>query len=120
MAKYPPAFGMIGTVVGLIALMASIGGNIDMSSIGTYMAVALTTTLYGLALSNFIFKPIADNMEMGSSRSLRARQMILESMILVKHRASLLVIQDTLNSFLPITENIDIMSTHAKEANDAA
>lgn len=108
MSKYPPAFGMVGTVVGLIALMSSMGGeSVDMAKIGAYMAVALTTTLYGLMISNFIFSPIADNLEIGTKENLKVRQLVMETAILVKHRASLLVIQDTINSLMPPREAID-------------
>ncbi len=118
-AKYPPAFGMVGTVVGLIALMATIGGqDVDMSKIGGYMAIALTTTLYGLMIANFFFKPVSDNLEIGSKVNMKTRQLILETIILIKSRASLLVIQDTINSLLPPRENISYigMSSGAKRA----
>lgn len=106
-AKYPPAFGMVGTVVGLIALMATLGGdNVDMSQIGNYMAIALTTTLYGLMISNFFFKPVADNLEIGSKVNMKVRQLVMETTLLVKSRASLLSIQDTINSLVPPRETI--------------
>lgn len=106
-SKYPPAFGMVGTVVGLIALMATIGGqDVDMSKIGGYMAIALTTTLYGLMIANFFFKPASDNLEIGSKVNMKVRQLILETILLVKARTSLLVIQDRLNSLLPPRENV--------------
>lgn len=101
-AKYPPAFGMVGTVVGLIALMATIGGSeVDMTKIGGYMAIALTTTLYGLMIANFFFKPISDNLELGSKINMKTRQLVMETVILIKARASLLIIQDTINSLIP-------------------
>jgi len=116
MSKYPPAFGMIGTVVGLIALMASMGGEVDMANIGNYMAIALTTTLYGLIIANFIFKPISDNLEIGGKQNLKTRQIILESAILLRNNASLLVIQDTINSLVPPREAIDYIGGGAKSA----
>lgn len=106
-AKYPPAFGMVGTVVGLIALMATIGGEeVDMSKIGGYMAIALTTTLYGLMIANFFFKPISDNLELGSKINLKTRQLVMETVLLIKGRASLLTIQDTINSLIPPRETV--------------
>lgn len=112
MSKYPPAFGMIGTVVGLIALMANMGGaEVDMAEIGGYMAIALTTTLYGLMIANFVFKPISDNLEIGGKENLKTRQLILETAILVKNGASLLVIQDTINSLLPPREAVNYIGS---------
>jgi chemotaxis protein MotA len=101
-SKYPPTFGMYGTVVGLIALMATIGGDtVDMKKIGGYMAIALTTTLYGIMIANFMFKPISDNLEIGSKINMKVRQLVLETVLLIKARASLLIIQDTINSQIP-------------------
>ena len=57
MATFAPAFGMIGTLVGLVIMLGNMGG--DPSSIGAGMAVALITTLYGVLLANLILKPAA-------------------------------------------------------------
>lgn len=102
MAKYPPAFGMIGTVIGLITLMSSIGGESGSAGdIGKYMAIALTTTLYGLVLANFIFKPISDNLENSSVQKMKMRHLIMEVCILIKARRPLVVVQDAINSLIP-------------------
>ena len=50
LAKFPPAFGMIGTTMGMIALLANLGGEDALKLIGPAMAVALITTLYGALL----------------------------------------------------------------------
>jgi len=113
MSKYPPAFGMIGTVVGLIALMANMGGaDVDMAEIGGYMAIALTTTLYGLMIANFVFKPISDNLEINGKENLKTRQLILETALLIKNEASLLIIQDTINSLLPPREAVNYIGSN--------
>lgn len=116
MVKYPPAFGMIGTVIGLIAMMASIKGD-GMKDIGVNMAIALTTTLYGLLIANFIFKPLADNLAGRSERNLTLRNLVMECMILAKEKKSLVVIQDLANSFLTSDDNISIFG---KEGDRAA
>jgi len=104
MAKHPPSFGMIGTVVGLIALMSKLGvesssGGVD--NIGPYLAVALTTTLYGLMISSFVFRPIADNLEIRTIQNMRMREMVLEVGLLIKEKVSYLAIQDTVNALVP-------------------
>jgi chemotaxis protein MotA len=120
-AKYPPAFGMVGTVVGLIALMATLGGdNVDMSQIGNYMAIALTTTLYGLMIANFFFKPVSDNLEIGSKVNMKVRQLVMESCLLIKNRVSLLIIQDTINSLIPPRERISSIGAASGGAKRAA
>ena len=58
MASFAPAFGMIGTLVGLINMMQYLGDG-NMASIGQQLAVALITTFYGILLANLIFKPVA-------------------------------------------------------------
>ena len=109
MSKYPPAFGMVGTVVGLIALMASLGSGNDMSFIGQGMAVALTTTLYGLSISNFIFKPLSDNFQMRAGRNLKTREMIHCVVKVIQEKGSLLVIQDSVNAYLSVADQVNIL-----------
>lgn len=102
MSKYPPAFGMVGTVIGLITLMGSLdSSDAGAGGIGGYMAIALTTTLYGLVLSNFLFKPISDNLENSSNQKVKLRNMIMEVSLLIKAKSPLVVIQDTINSLVP-------------------
>jgi chemotaxis protein MotA len=109
MAKHPPSFGMIGTVVGLIALMSQLGGGeAGLEKIGPYLAVALTTTLYGLMISSFIFRPIADNLEIKIQNNMKQRLMILEVALLIKNKASQMVIQDTINALLPPRHQIKL------------
>src|SRR5690625_5439382 len=62
MASYAPAFGMIGTLIGLVNLMFLLGDG-DITAIGQQMALALMTTFYGVLLSNLIFKPVAVKLE---------------------------------------------------------
>jgi len=115
-SKYPPAFGMIGTVTGLIALMSKIGGSSDMSQTGYSMAIALTTTLYGLVLSNFVLKPIADNIEKRAEDNFLRRRMILKVVPLFQQNASIILIQDLINSFLQAKDFIEIQDVGGKNA----
>jgi chemotaxis protein MotA len=116
MVKYPPAFGMIGTVIGLIAMMVGMSSSAGMENVGPSMAIALTTTLYGLLISNFIFKPIADNLAGRSERNLTLRNMVMECMILANEKKSLIIIQDVANSFLTFDDNISIFEAENKRA----
>ncbi len=108
LVKYPPAFGMLGTVIGLIAMMAGMNSENGMKDIGINMAVALTTTLYGLLISNFMFKPIADNLAGRSERNFTLRNMVMECMIMAKEKKSVIIIQDVANSFLTAQDTISI------------
>ena len=62
MASFAPAFGMVGTLIGLVNLMFLLGDG-DMASIGRQMAIALITTFYGVLLANLVFKPVAVKLE---------------------------------------------------------
>ena len=62
MAKFPPAFGMMGTVLGLIALLQSLGNPDAKSQIGPAMAIALVTTLYGIAINNLAIIPMGESL----------------------------------------------------------
>ena len=61
LSKYPPALGMTGTVVGLVSLFSTLG-NDDASQIGPALALAMTATFFGLALTNFFINPLADRL----------------------------------------------------------
>src|SRR5699024_4372959 len=58
--EYAPAWGMIGTLIGLVLMLSSLD---DPSSLGPNMAVALLTTLYGTVLANLVFVPMASKLE---------------------------------------------------------
>src|SRR5690625_2687193 len=65
MGTYAPAFGMIGTLIGLIKMLSDLT---DPDGIGTGMAVALITTLYGALLANLVFLPIAGKLQVKSEQ----------------------------------------------------
>ncbi len=97
LSKYPPAFGMMGTVVGLIGLLGSLNkGNGDI--IGASMAVALLTTLYGLLLSNYFFTPVSDNLMHRLSSDYNGRQIIIKGILLLRKKTDPLL----MNEFLKI------------------
>lgn len=78
MAKFPPAFGLMGTTIGMIALLQSLGSADAKNMIGPAMAIALVATLYGLVLSNFLFTPIAENLLEQTQEDLIARSIVVE------------------------------------------
>lgn len=75
MAESSPAFGMIGTVIGLVVIMANLS---DPSKIGPGLAVALITTLYGSALSNMFFIPLASKLKFRSEEEQQIIEIIRE------------------------------------------
>lgn len=73
MADYAPAFGMIGTVIGMVLMLQNIE---DPESLGAGLSVALITTLYGTIFANMIFGPLAGKMEYLSELDVNRKQMI--------------------------------------------
>ena len=93
-----PAFGMIGTLIGLIQMMASMS---DPSQIGPAMAVALLTTFYGALLANLVFLPIADKLEIRSKHEVLARQLIVDGVIAIIKGQAPSVLKECLQTYLP-------------------
>ena len=93
-----PAFGMFGTLVGLIQMLSAMD---DPTAIGRAMAVALLTTLYGILIAQLIALPIADKLE-AKSRSERAtRSLIIEWVFQIQQRQNPTAMRDVLEPFLP-------------------
>lgn len=113
MANYAPAFGMIGTLVGLVIMLDNLGANPD--SIGKGMALALLTTLYGVIFSQLMLKPGAEKTK-EKQQILRYRDfMIMEGLLLLNERKSAITVQDRLNSFLDPQYHFDIISDKERE-----
>lgn len=99
MATYAPAFGMIGTLVGLVNMLEVVdAGQLDI--IGPRMAVALLTTFYGILMANLVFKPIAVKLERRTEERLITMNMVLEGISLMSKRRLPSFIEETLNSFI--------------------
>ena len=77
-AKYPPALGMVGTVFGIIAIFNGLGTDEGQKSIGVNLAFAMTATLYGLIVSNFIVSPMAELLEQATIEEEMELAMIVE------------------------------------------
>jgi chemotaxis protein MotA len=99
MATYAPAFGMIGTLIGLINLVAPMGEG-DMQGIGQQLGVALITTFYGVLLANLVFKPIALRLERRTDRRLVVVNMIMEGLSMMTARRSPAMMEETLKAFI--------------------
>ena len=97
-AKFPPAFGLMGTTLGMIGLLQSLGG--DTASIGPAMSVALITTLYGVTLSNIIFIPIAENLKQQSYEDDVARRLVVEGIMLIEEKKPTKFVVEKLKSYL--------------------
>lgn len=96
--KFPPAFGLMGTVIGMVALLQGLGQ--EGSNLGKSMSVALLTTLYGVMLSNGVLVPIAENLTQQTADDHLLRNMIVEGVMLIQQDKPSSFIEEKLNSFL--------------------
>ncbi len=99
MASYAPAFGMVGTLIGLVNLMFLLGDG-DMTLIGQQMALALMTTFYGILLSNLLFKPVAVKLERRTEERLVLMNMVLQGVSMMSQKRGPAVMRETLHSFM--------------------
>ena len=98
MAKYAPAFGMMGTLIGLIQMLKNVN---DPSSIGPGMAVALLTTFYGTLVANLICLPLAGKLETISKNELLVKGLTMEGIKAIQVGDSPRLVERKLVTFLP-------------------
>lgn len=96
-ANYFPPFGLIGSIVGLVAMMVNVG---DSSVVLASVPIALTSTLYGLVFSNFFFLPFAANLSERTSQELLLQRMILEGVLAIQSEMNPRLLETKLKSFL--------------------
>ncbi len=97
MAASAPAFGMVGTLIGLIVMLSKLD---DPSKMGPSLSIALMTTLYGVLLARFIFAPASTKTKQKISIQRFREYLILEGVTLILEKKSNFYIQDKLNSYL--------------------
>jgi len=95
--NYAPAFGMIGTLIGLIQMLRNLE---DPSSIGLGMAVALLTTLYGAIVANMVALPIAGKLEQRTKEEEAIRRMVLEGILSIQQGDSPRVTKEKLHCYM--------------------
>lgn len=96
--KIAPAFGMIGTLTGLIAMLANLE---DQSGIGQGMALALITTMYGALFANLVLIPIRSKLEDRDKEETRAKEIIVEGILSIQSGDNPRILLEKLVSFLP-------------------
>ena len=97
-----PAFGMLGTLIGLIIMLGNMSS--DPSTIGPSMAVALITTFYGILLARLVFIPLATKSAARNEITSFKHLLQLEGLVLLAERKSPRYIQDKVNSFAKVEE----------------
>ena len=105
MGEAAPAFGMIGTVVGLVAMMANMD---DPKAIGGAMALALLTTLWGSALANVVFLPVADKLKYRSSNEQMKLTICIDGVMAIQSGQNPRVIASVLSAYLDPTKRAQV------------
>ncbi len=97
MGAASPAFGMIGTLIGLVKMLAQLS---DPSAIGEGMAIALITTFYGALLANLVFIPLAGKLGIYSKLEILSMEMIMEGICSISKGENPTVIKEKMQSFI--------------------
>ena len=98
LGRYAPAFGMIGTLMGLIIML---GNMEDPDAIGPGMAVALITTLYGAMVSNMVALPFADKLAFYSRQEMEVREVVVQGILSIQDGDNPRVLEQKLSTMLP-------------------
>ena len=98
MASHAPAFGMVGTLVGMVTMLCHLNG--DIIGIGSNLAIAFLSTLYGVVSARMVYVPAASKLRQEVEKSRFRNQLITEGMVMLVNNKSPMYIRDRLNSFL--------------------
>lgn len=110
---FAPAFGMIGTLIGLVNMLSSLE---DPTQIGAGMATALITTFYGAVMANAIFLPLAGKLETRSKEEMVIKNMIIEGIMAIQSGDSPRIVEEKLKSFLSPSERKKVEAAKEKAA----
>jgi len=99
MAAFAPAFGMLGTLLGLINMLSGMNAA-NLGHIGQNMALAMITTLYGIVLANLVFKPVALKLERRTEQRVMLMNMVVEGVMMMHERRSPAFIREAVQSFM--------------------
>lgn len=109
LVAYAPGWGMLGTTIGLIQMFsAKIDASGGFGPILNGLAVAFTTTLYGLFFMNFVFQPIVDKVKQRTEEEVLMKLMIVDGLCMIRDKKHPIFIQDKLSSFIPAKRSLGL------------
>ncbi len=97
LASMGPAWGMIGTLIGLINMLGNLS---DMAAVGPNMAIALVTTLYGSMLANWICTPVATKLKANDAMEIMIKEIVVEGLLSIQAGENPRIIEEKLKSFI--------------------
>ncbi len=107
MGTMAPAWGMIGTLIGLVIMLAGFGsGGSGMAALGAGMSAALITTFYGAVFANLFFLPMAAKLSSRIAFTSTIQAMLVEASRLVQQKKHPLIVREKLNAFIPPKERV--------------
>ncbi len=115
LAKFPPAFGLMGAVLGMIGIMAELGSAGAANTMGPSLALALVGTLYGVALANLVVLPLAENLQDSAREIYSKNTIITEAINLMLEKKSSILMAEDLNSFVLANERLDWKKLKSQE-----
>lgn len=105
MGSYSPAFGMIGTLIGLINMLRELD---DYAAIGPNMSVALVTTFYGSLFANVIFLPLARKLKVRSQSEILVKDLMIEGLLSIQAGENPRIIEAKLKTFIPPEQRVKL------------
>ncbi|MTI65714.1 MAG: motility protein A [Firmicutes bacterium] len=112
---YAPAFGMIGTLIGLIVMLSDLE---DSSAIGIGMATALITTFYGALFANLVLIPIANNLKTQTEEELFTREMMIEGILAIQAGNNPRIVEERLKTYLSPSERKENANENLKTVTE--
>lgn len=114
---YGPAFGMIGTLIGLVQMLQNMT---DAASIASGMAVALLTTFYGSVLANVFCNPVGANLKQKSAKEAGRREMMLEGILAIQSGVNPRIVEEKLLTYLKPGDRLDYLENNSESVEGVA
>lgn len=108
---YAPAFGMLGTLIGLIQMLANVS---DIANITKGMGVALITTFYGSVIANMICLPIYTNLQQKNNKEVEEKEMMLEGILAIQSGVNPRIVEEKLITYLPPKEKLEYLQNNVE------
>ncbi|TDQ39084.1 MotA/TolQ/ExbB proton channel family protein [Aureibacillus halotolerans] len=110
---YGPAWGMIGTLLGLVLMLRDLN---DPSTLGPSMAIALITTLYGTLLANLVCLPLAAKLEARTKDEVFHKLLAIEGIVGIQSGQNPALLMEKLNSFIPLNKQLTESKLHDRSS----
>ncbi|MDD4779321.1 MAG: MotA/TolQ/ExbB proton channel family protein [Tissierellia bacterium] len=114
LGSFGPAFGMLGTLIGLINMLANMKTSDGADSLGKGMSVALVTTFYGSILANMICAPISNRLKAKHDEEMIAKELIMEGVLSIQSGENPKYIREKLNSYVTYQERSTMAGAEGK------